>query len=515
MDNIETNDIAIEFSGVGKKYSRTAKLTRLKDVFTKVANSVKEDNEFWALTDVSFEVKKGEAVGIIGSNGSGKSTLLKLLSGVTVPSAGEIKVNGTIGGLIELGAGFHPEMTGRENIYINGAILGLSKKEIDDRFPQIIEFSGLADFVDMPLKSYSSGMKVRLGFAIAITIETDIVLLDEVLAVGDSKFRKKALQMMESFLADKTIVFVSHDLGQIKRICNKCIVLDRGKLIFAGDTEEALKVYQEKADANQSRYTKKISNHKTHLVEGILFDENQKESTVFEYGADFSIYFKVHVHPNHVGSQLKIKLKADEISTFSDTISEFKVEMSSSGIIEKNLKINHLPLYNGKYNVDVILTNSQNEILEIKTDVLSFAVEKYHPDFKMRGFITIPSHLGEIDLTSENVNEAALMESNDNNIEILLSNNQEEIKYYIVTFHKLVNKTLKVPITHFTVPVNTGQQRVLTLETKYLDNGEYTFDLIKLNGDKKTIQKKENVLHTFVNDKKEKAGLVYLMHSWT
>jgi ABC-type polysaccharide/polyol phosphate transport system ATPase subunit len=509
---MNSTDIAIEFSQVGKKYSRTAKLTRLKDVVTKVTQNYRGDNDFWALRDISFSVNKGEAIGIIGSNGSGKSTLLKLLSGVTVPTEGEININGTIGGLIELGAGFHPEMTGRENVYINGAILGLSKQEIEERFPQIIEFSGLADFIDMPLKSYSSGMKVRLGFAVAITIETDIVLLDEVLAVGDSSFRKKALQMMESFLADKTIVFVSHDIGQIKRICDKCIVLNRGKLVFTGETEDAIKVYQELSNATQSSFNTRLQNYRTHLVEGMLLNDKEEETAIISYGNDLSVKLKVNIHPKTKNPVIKVKIKADEISTFSDTISEFVIKPEEPGVLDTILRIKELPLYNGKYNIDVTILNGSNDIVEVKNDVMSFSVINHKPDFKMRGFIKVPHSVSSIDETSEQM--WSLNDVNEDGMEIKLCFPNEEVKYGIVTFHKIINKSLHVPITHFTVPIDYGKTGVLTIRKSFLGNGSYTFDIITLNKDKRTIKKEQNVLQCSINDRKEKTSLVFLKHSW-
>ena len=510
MDTTTTTDVAIEFSQVGKKYSRTAKLTRLKDVVTKVTQNYRGDNDFWALKDVSFTVKKGEALGIIGSNGSGKSTLLKLLSGVTIPTEGEININGSIGGLIELGAGFHPEMTGRENVYINGAILGLSKKEIEDRFPQIIEFSGLADFIDMPLKSYSSGMKVRLGFAVAITIETDIVLLDEVLAVGDSTFRKKALQMMESFLADKTIVFVSHDIGQIKRICDRCIVLNRGKLVFTGETEDAIKVYQELSNATQSSFNTRLHNNKTHLVEGILLNDKKEETAIVNYGENLSVNLKVNIHPRTKNPTIKLKIKADEISTFTDTISEFVIKPKEAGVLDTTLNIRDVPLYNGKYNIDVTILNGANEIVEVKNDVMSFSVVNHKPDFKMRGFISVPHSVSSLE--GQSVEQWSIKEENDDELEIKLSFPEEEVKYGIVTFHKTINKSLHVPITHFTVPVDQGNTGVLRINKAFLGNGQYIFDVITLNKDKKTLKKEQNVLQCSIIDKKP--GLVFLEHSW-
>lgn len=236
-------DIAIQLVGVGKRYYKhSGSLTDLKHMWF---GSSKAKDAFWSLRDISFTLRKGDTVGILGGNGSGKSTLLKIILGVTSPTVGKVNVRGTIGGLIELGAGFHKEMTGRENIYINGVILGLKEKEIDSIIDEIIAFSGLESFIDTPIKHYSSGMKVRLGFSIAIHLVTDIILLDEVLAVGDARFKKKAMEAIEDYLRNKTILLVSHSASQVKKICKKAIVLDRGTIVFSGETDAAIAYYQE------------------------------------------------------------------------------------------------------------------------------------------------------------------------------------------------------------------------------------------------------------------------------
>ncbi|WP_249870460.1 ABC transporter ATP-binding protein [Oceanobacillus saliphilus] len=233
-------DYAIKLTKVGKIYKTNRLLsTRDKLIFGKTKLNGK-----WSLKDISLTINKGESVAILGDNGSGKSTLLKIILGVTSPTEGEVIVNGKIGGLIELGAGFQKELSGRENIYMNGVVLGLKEKEIDEILDEIIEFSELEDHIDKPIKTYSSGMKVRLGFSIALHVNSDIVLLDEVLAVGDKRFRKKALRAIRSFLKGKTIVFVSHSAHQVKAVCEKAIVLDKGEVVYFGDVDSALDLYE-------------------------------------------------------------------------------------------------------------------------------------------------------------------------------------------------------------------------------------------------------------------------------
>lgn len=208
--------------------------------------SAKADSDYvWALRDINFEVKKGEVLGIIGKNGAGKSTLLKILSRVTIPTKGEIKTKGRIASLLEVGTGFHPELTGRENIYLNGAILGMTKAEIRAKENEIIVFSGCERYVDTPVKRYSSGMRVRLAFAVAAFLEPDILVIDEVLAVGDAEFQKKAIGKMQdiSKTDGRTVLFVSHNMAAVKNLCTRAIVLEHGSTVFEGGTDDAVDFY--------------------------------------------------------------------------------------------------------------------------------------------------------------------------------------------------------------------------------------------------------------------------------
>ena len=208
---------------------------------------LKTGERFLALDDVSCEVTKGEAVGIIGHNGAGKSTLLKLLSRVTAPTTGKISYNGRIASMLEVGTGFHPELTGRENVYMNGAILGMTKAEIDAKFDQIVEFAEMEQFIDTPVKRYSSGMYVKLAFSVAAHLDSDILVMDEVLAVGDMKFQQKCLGRMGDAAngEGRTVLYVSHNMNTIRQLCKRCIVLDHGKVVFDGDTEEAISIYMQ------------------------------------------------------------------------------------------------------------------------------------------------------------------------------------------------------------------------------------------------------------------------------
>jgi len=244
-------DTVIQVENVSKKYCKSLRNSMIYGVNDIVRNSlglssnpeVLRKNEFWAVNDVSFEVKKGETLGLIGPNGSGKTTMLKMLNGIFWPDKGKISINGKVGGLIEVGAGFHPMLTGKENIYINGAILGMSKKEIDEKFDAIVSFADIGDFLHTPVKNYSSGMYVRLGFSIAIHCKPDILLVDEILSVGDAKFRRRSFSKVNELIGDTTIVIVSHNMFQIEKWCDKVIYLDKG-VIKANDTpEKVIKKY--------------------------------------------------------------------------------------------------------------------------------------------------------------------------------------------------------------------------------------------------------------------------------
>lgn len=254
--------VVIEVKGLGKKY-RIGKAEQKADTIAgtlikglkqpfrnlkqiRSLSKLDEDEEsiFWALRDVSFEVMEGEVLGIIGHNGAGKSTLLKILSRITEPSEGEVHIKGRVAALLEVGTGFHPELTGRENIYMNGTILGMRKKEIDHKLDEIVSFSGVEKYIDTPVKFYSSGMRVRLGFAVAAHLEPEILIIDEVLAVGDAEFQKRCLGKMEEVSKQgRTMLFVSHNMQAVQSLCKKSLVLKNGKIIFLGEASESVQFY--------------------------------------------------------------------------------------------------------------------------------------------------------------------------------------------------------------------------------------------------------------------------------
>ena len=247
------DDVAIRVEHVSKKYCKSLRRSMvygMKDIGRNLVGLSSHpeklrDNEFWAVDDVSFELRKGEALGLIGPNGSGKSTLLKMLKGIFWADKGKITVKGRVGALIEVGAGFHPLLTGRENVYVNGAILGMTKLETEAKFDDIVDFADIGDFIDAPVKSYSSGMYVRLGFAVAVHCEPDILLIDEVLAVGDRDFQMKCLRKMHELKkeGDGAIILVTHNEKIMRKWAQKCVVLDHGSLLFDGESENAISFY--------------------------------------------------------------------------------------------------------------------------------------------------------------------------------------------------------------------------------------------------------------------------------
>lgn len=246
------SSVALEFDGVWKKFRKGEKYDSLRDLVPAMVMGLFATNhrgelrarEFWALQDVSFQLKRGATLGIIGPNGSGKSTTLKLLGGILKPTKGCVRVNGKISALIEVGAGFHQDLTGRENIYLNGTILGMRRQEIDRKLDEIVEFSGLEDFIDTPVKRYSSGMYARLGFSVAAHVDPDILLVDEVLSVGDMTFQKKCIERMRQVASGgSSVIFISHNLQSVHLICRETLYLEYGKKLMLGATDDAIKKY--------------------------------------------------------------------------------------------------------------------------------------------------------------------------------------------------------------------------------------------------------------------------------
>lgn len=361
-----------------------ANLRGKEDPYLKIGEtnerSKKGDSDYvWALKDINFEVKRGEILGIIGKNGAGKSTLLKILSKVTGPSTGSIKANGRIASLLEVGTGFHPEMTGKENIFLNGAILGMTKKEIASKLDEIIEFSGCERYVDTPVKRYSSGMKVRLAFAVAAFLEPDILVVDEVLAVGDAEFQKKAIGKMQdiSNQGGRTVLFVSHDMVAIQNLCQKCLLLVNGTVKSYGDVSDIIKEYL-LVDENNKNVNLYYDLCKTDKFKDSTFFELQKLEITdailgkgFQIGAchnsTFKVFYKIH-NQELLNASIKIGITIKDdyhkpLFTFNSTFigQELKVIKEEGSVICSIKSFNLVP---GDYEIHIwFVINGDKEVI--------------------------------------------------------------------------------------------------------------------------------------------------------
>ncbi len=340
-----------------------------EDPFLKVGSvndrSVKADSDYaWALKDINFEVKRGEVLGIIGKNGAGKSTLLKILSKVTSPSTGEIKTKGRIASLLEVGTGFHPELTGRENIYLNGAILGMSKSEIKAKEEEIIEFSGCQRYIDTPVKRYSSGMRVRLAFAVAAHLEPDILVIDEVLAVGDAEFQKKAIGKMQDICKGegRTVLFVSHNMAAVKSLCTRAIVLENGVSVFEAGTDDAVDFYLNEASVllEKKYHTNKDSG--TNHIKSVEVITNNNGFN--DYHANLVIEIIVHSNNKIDAPALSYQIiNSDNVPLIHELI--LNAEQSfcqKKGYFIMTSKINNLKLYEGAYKLNVFFADNFSKI---------------------------------------------------------------------------------------------------------------------------------------------------------
>jgi ABC-type polysaccharide/polyol phosphate transport system ATPase subunit len=322
------------------------------------------ERDFWALKDVSFEVGQGESVGFIGRNGAGKSTILKLLAGVTKASSGQVKITGRVAALIEVGAGFHPELTGRENVFLNASILGMKKTEIEKQFDSIVSFAELEDFIDTPVKHYSSGMYVRLGFAIAAHTEPDIFLIDEVLAVGDASFQKKCTDTLAAHkAAGKTMILVSHDLEKIAEVCDRCIYLRNGQIEVDGKVEEAIAKYRRSSEAFAA--TRRVRSApgqpavlaKAGLEAVRIYNTAGQEDPIFQSGDDvvIKICFATTERIPNPAFSVAIHNRRNELVTCIDTRKARLRAEPIEGEGSVVCRLIGLPLQNGVYEVSVWL----------------------------------------------------------------------------------------------------------------------------------------------------------------
>lgn len=342
-----------------------AKIRKKEDPTLKIGQKTPEyGKRFMALKDISFEVEKGEAVGIIGHNGAGKSTLLKLLSRVTAPTKGSIGMNGRVASMLEVGTGFHPELTGRENIYMNGAILGMSRAEIGEKLDQIIAFSECGEFIDTPVKRYSSGMYVKLAFSVAAHLDSEIMIMDEVLAVGDMKFQQKCLGRMGKAAnsEEKTILYVSHNMNTIRQLCTRCLVLDHGELIFDGGVERAIDLYMDTAVKNGSVDIDLKNKRMAHLPPVIKAKMTHvhlvdKQVPVYEFEEKLKFDLSVEAKTNIFNLSVRAEIRsADGGSVAAGILQEFTSFFAGrSKILEMELLLRGL--VPGKYFVLLVIYN--------------------------------------------------------------------------------------------------------------------------------------------------------------
>lgn len=363
MDAISLRHVTKKFKLQHEKYSTLRELFLSSVLFWKR----RQLEELVALNEISFEVPKGQSLGVVGDNGSGKSTLLKLILGITPPTSGQIKVQGKISALLELGAGFHPDLTGRENIYLNGSILGISKQTIERKMDEIIEFAELRQFIDTPIRHYSSGMYVRLGFSIAIHTDPEILLVDEVLAVGDSAFQQKCLHKVREFQANgKTIIIVSHDLGMIEKVCDRAILLKRGRIEKDDSALNTVKIYYERIIRQRKEFAEKYGetqiiptqkrgyrtgSGEIKITKVRILDKNNRECYMFKTGDSMNLEIDYETDREIDNPIFGIGIATEEMTVLHATDTQMKRESLGkvSGKGTWRVSYPQLNLMQGKY----------------------------------------------------------------------------------------------------------------------------------------------------------------------
>ncbi len=371
----------IRADAVSRRFRVHARQARtLKELF--VLRGRTEPTDVWALRDVSVAIEPGEAVGLIGRNGSGKSTLLRIVAGIIRPTTGTISVGGRIGSLLELGAGFHPDFSGRENVFLNGSMYGLRRAEIRERFDEIVAFAELEDSIDRPVRTYSSGMYMRLGFAIAAHLDADVLLLDEVFAVGDEAFQRKCFgKIFEFKQRGGTIVFVSHDAGQVERLCERAVLLRSGQLEFDGPTHDALALYRRvlAADADPAERAAGLREWGTgdaEITDARLLGAEGEERQQFLSGEALSLRLQVAVEPGVHAPRLQLEIRDDAgLLVASDAVDTAELGWLDGGEQSLRYDIESLPLSDGRFHLRLGLSDTSGErLLHWLDDALTFLV---------------------------------------------------------------------------------------------------------------------------------------------
>ena len=407
------SDIVIKAENLGKKYTighqaENGRYLALRDVLMQNARSAwhktidlvqgkaiitgDEMEEFWALQDVSFEIQRGEVVGIIGRNGAGKSTLLKVLSRITEPSAGRVTIKGRVASLLEVGTGFHPELTGRENIYLNGAILGMTRQEIKRKYDEIVAFAEVEKFLDTPVKRFSSGMYVRLAFAVAAHLEPEILLVDEVLAVGDAQFQKKCLgKMGEVAKEGRTVLFVSHNMGAIRQLCNRGIYLKDGIAHKIGEIGSILDSYARTYSDEQKRAVifEQDSPKSACILKAAVTCPHKSPEELFDINDQIEIHIEYLLHEKMSGVNLGYTLAREGIPVFTSFDIDVETHLFSSreaGCYRSRIEIPPHLLKAGTYTVLIGLGRSGIGVIDQKTDALVFDIIDTSEDATHKGY---------------------------------------------------------------------------------------------------------------------------------
>jgi lipopolysaccharide transport system ATP-binding protein len=400
------SDLVLQVENLGKCYQiahqsnapnfllRDAIATSVKSLLNRKSQ---QQSSFWALDRVSFSLQQGDRLGIIGRNGAGKSTLLKLLSRITEPTRGRIEILGRVASLLEVGTGFHPELTGRENVYLNGAILGMSRSEIAQKFDEIVSFAEVERFLDTPVKRYSSGMYVRLAFAVAAHLEPEVLIVDEVLAVGDTQFQQKCLNKMEDVgRQGRTVLFVSHNMQTISSLCNRGIVLEGGKVTFHGEVQQAIDVYLENSYQLMSQIPllerrDRTGSGRVKISSFRVLDAQGREAEILKSGLDYDFEFGYvnesgQILENVIVSFAIVDDRGQTILLLRTNFTDSNVVLSREGVVR--CRLNTLPLANGTYRLPIFFSYRESEVLDYIQDAVTIVVEG--GDFFGTGQVGLP-----------------------------------------------------------------------------------------------------------------------------